>query len=60
VIFKYQGPESLGEVVESIGAGVKAGTTNEAAAADIVLLDAALAPCQRGVFRVGGGGQRES
>ena len=38
ILSNSQGPESLKDIVKSIGAGVNAGTTKEAAAADIVLL----------------------
>ena len=38
ILSNSQGPDSLKDIVKSIGAGVIAGTTKEAAAADIVLL----------------------
>jgi predicted dinucleotide-binding enzyme len=38
ILSNSQGPDSLKEAINSIGAGAKAGTANEAAAADIVLL----------------------
>src|SRR5882724_6936163 len=38
ILSNSQGPDSLKDAVKSIGAGAKAGTTKEAAAADIVLL----------------------
>ena len=38
ILSNSQGPESLKDTLKSIGAGVTAGTTKEAAAADIVLL----------------------
>ena len=38
ILSNSQGPESLKDIVNSIGAGATAGTTKEAAAADIVLL----------------------
>jgi len=38
ILSNSQGPDSLKEAIKSIGAGAKAGTAKEAAAADIVLL----------------------